>query len=62
MLLLKKVKVMIDHLMVKVVPVYLVWGTMSIVDEFLCTGDSIDAETDPIDNRSKRTSVPFLEG
>lgn len=48
--------------MVKVVPVYLVWGTMSIVDEFLCTGDSIDAETDPIDNRSKRTSVPFLEG
>lgn len=35
---------------------------MSIVDELLCAGDSIGAEADPIDNRSKRTSVPFLEG
>lgn len=35
---------------------------MSIVDELLCAGNSFGAEGDPIDNRSKRTSVPFSEG
>jgi hypothetical protein len=35
---------------------------ISIVDELLCAGsDSVGAEGDPIDKRSKRTSVLFFE-
>jgi len=34
---------------------------MSISDEFLCAGNSVGAEGDPIHKRSKRTSGPFFE-